>query len=146
MILRPHQVVDQLAPHWGIAVSAAVAAASIAAQQAQAAKQRRDQQNAAQASKQGLAVSGSTNPSVASSALGQLQSPDMQKQIGDFFKPRVATDAATAMPGTAVGASQPGQTPMPSIPQGQNFQQALGGQDQLQQLLQQLLLGGGMGG
>lgn len=90
MILRPHQVVDHLAPHW---VSAAIAAASLAANaaqsQAQQANIRREGANAAQAAKQGTG-SGQTGPGVASNVLGgagqALGNPQIQNQLKSLFQ------------------------------------------------------------
>lgn len=151
MILRPHQVVDQLAPHFGSAaaiaayVAAATAAASAAAQARQQAQARRQQQNAAQASKQGLASTGTPPPSVSSSAMDMLNTPEAKGAISKMLTPNAPTSAATA------GSIQQ-MSPQEIANQGQTFQQFVGSsgggqQMDFQQLLQKLQnFGGGMGG
>lgn len=145
MVLKQREIVESLAPHYGVAASAVIAAASTAAAAAQQAAQRRAQQNAAQAAKQGSAASGSAGAGsgVASSIMGGLQNPDIQKMIQGVVKPGPSPIANAASAGA--GSIQQ-LSPQEIAGQGQSMQQAFGGQ---QPDLQSLLSGintGSVGG
>jgi hypothetical protein len=141
MILKPSQVVDQLAPHWiAAAVNALITAGGVAANSAQASAARRAQANAAQSAKHGLAapdqsgnVSGEMLGGLSQAAGQASKDPTIQNKIQSLFKkpnqPGVATDSNTAIASPSIvgagmaGLGAAGGQNINSIPGEGGFQQ-----------------------